>query len=53
MEYILAVTITCNQLNGIINRINSKLNLTPRQKVELVSELKSYFKYCTITFKDK
>jgi hypothetical protein len=53
MDYVLAAVITCNQLNGIINRINSKINLTPQQKTELVAELKNYFKYCKITFQEK
>lgn len=51
MEFILVASITCNQLNAIINRLNSKLNMTDQQKIEVATELKTYFKTCTVKFK--
>lgn len=40
--------ISCNQLNGIINRLESVASLTPIQKKEILIELKKTVPSCPI-----
>lgn len=51
MELFLVTFITCNQLFGIVSRIERHLKLTPQQKMELTQELKKQFKTCPIVIK--
>jgi hypothetical protein len=51
MEFLLATTITCAQLNTILIRLYRNLDLTPIQKIEVAKELKSYIKICPIEIK--
>lgn len=50
MEILLATTITCSELNTILTRLYKNLDLTPRQKLEVVKELKEYNKKCPLFF---
>lgn len=51
MDLILTTVISCKQLVGIFNRLEKNLHLTPLQKIEVVQELKRYFKTCPIKVK--
>lgn len=51
MEFILATTITCSQLRVLLTRLNKNLELTPKQKIEVVGELSSFVKTCPIKIK--
>lgn len=51
MEILLATTISCNQLIGLLQRLEKNLDLSPLQKMEVVIELKKYFKTCPIVIK--
>jgi hypothetical protein len=51
MSFLLATTITCSSVNAILLRLYQNLDLTPKQKIEVVKELKDYFKICPIETK--
>jgi hypothetical protein len=51
MEFLLATIITCSQLNIILLRLNNSLDLTPKQKIEVVRELSAFVKTCPIVIK--
>lgn len=48
---ILSTIITCSQAINIINRLTSVVGLTPKQKTDIVIELKSFIPNCPITIK--
>lgn len=48
---ILSTVITCSQAIGLINRIVSVVGLSSKQKIEIISELKSLVPTCPVTIK--
>ena len=48
MEFLLATTINCTAFNAILMRLYKNLQLTTRQKLEVVKELKEYVKICPL-----
>lgn len=48
---ILSTVITCSQAIGLVNRIVSVVGLSPKQKIEIISELKSLVPTCPVTIK--
>lgn len=53
MGTFIVTIITCNQLMGIIQRLQSIIHLTPEQKIAIVLELKNVVPSCPLTVKTK
>jgi hypothetical protein len=51
MAFILATTITCNQLYSLLFRLEKNLDLTPTQKLEVIKELTTFKKFCPLPIK--
>ncbi len=48
---VLSTVITCSQTVSIINRVTSVVGLSPKQKAEIVTELKALVPTCPVTIK--
>jgi hypothetical protein len=43
--------ISCSQAVGLINRVTSMVDLSPKQKSEIIAELRSLVPTCPVTIK--
>lgn len=43
--------ISCSQAVGLINRVASMVDLTPKQRTEIIAELRSLIPSCPVTIK--
>lgn len=48
---ILSTVITCSDAVGIVNRIIFSIGLTPKQKIEIITELRKLIPTCPVTIK--
>lgn len=53
MSILLATTLTCIQVVGILNRITSVTGLTEKQKEEIIIEVRKQVKSCPIKIQNK
>jgi len=47
----LSTIISCSQAIGLINRVSSMIDLTSKQKSEIIDELRSLVPTCPVTIK--
>ena len=48
---VLSTVITCSQAIAIVNRVTSVVGLSPKQKQEIIIELKALVPTCPVTIK--
>jgi hypothetical protein len=51
LPLLFSTIITCSDALFILNKVTSVVGLTPKQKVEIISELKRLIPSCPITIK--
>ena len=49
----LTTTISCNQILGMVNRVQKAVGLSEQQKIEIIQEVRKFIPSCPIIIKSK